>query len=144
MVISRDITFDKSTFDFSMDRSSGEGENATMDLDLLEIEDDDVSQTVYKQTGKCKHQARGGMSRSACHQTGLEESSTPEQVLERRQQRRSSTREIMSEDEEEKHASIDDQDDRSAPPTFWRASAIAVGAMDLAEPANFPRRNQRS
>ena len=39
----------------------------------------------------------------------------------------------MMEDDEEKQAESDD----STPQTFWRASVNAVGASDLAEPANF-------
>ena len=35
-----------------MDRSSVEVDDAALDLDLLEIDEDDVHQTVYKQTGK--------------------------------------------------------------------------------------------
>ena len=51
---------------------------------------------------------------------------------------RSSGREASSHagDEEEKE-DISDQDDDSTPPTFWRASANAVEATDLAEPATF-------
>ena len=64
VVISRDITFDESTVDFSMDRSSEDDEDAELDLDLLEINDDDVRQTTYKQTGKRKSEARPGRSRS--------------------------------------------------------------------------------
>uniref|UniRef100_A0AAV1T177 Uncharacterized protein n=1 Tax=Peronospora matthiolae TaxID=2874970 RepID=A0AAV1T177_9STRA len=41
----------------------------------------------------------------------------------------------MSDDEED--ASVYDQDDDSTPPTFWRASANAVEATDLAEPVTF-------
>uniref|UniRef100_A0AAV1VJ38 Retroviral polymerase SH3-like domain-containing protein n=1 Tax=Peronospora matthiolae TaxID=2874970 RepID=A0AAV1VJ38_9STRA len=64
VVISRDITFDESTFDFSMDRPSDDDEDAELDLDLLAINEDDVRQTVYKQTGKRKSEARPGMSRN--------------------------------------------------------------------------------
>uniref|UniRef100_A0AAV1V9M7 Integrase catalytic domain-containing protein n=1 Tax=Peronospora matthiolae TaxID=2874970 RepID=A0AAV1V9M7_9STRA len=110
VVISRDITFDESTFDFSMDRPSDDDEDAELDLDLLAINEDDVRQTVYKQTGKRKSEARPGMSRSARPRTGLEQA---------------------------KDASVYDQDDDSTPPTFWRASANAVEATDLADPVTF-------
>uniref|UniRef100_A0AAV1TG26 CCHC-type domain-containing protein n=1 Tax=Peronospora matthiolae TaxID=2874970 RepID=A0AAV1TG26_9STRA len=89
VVISRDITFDESTFDFSMDRPSDDDEDAELDLDLLAINEDDVRQTVYKQTGKCKSEARPGMSRSARPRTGLEQASAPEHVSNRHQKRRS-------------------------------------------------------
>uniref|UniRef100_A0AAV1TWD3 Reverse transcriptase Ty1/copia-type domain-containing protein n=1 Tax=Peronospora matthiolae TaxID=2874970 RepID=A0AAV1TWD3_9STRA len=135
VVISRDITFDESTFDFSMDRPSDDDEDAELDLDLLAINEDDVRQTVYKQTGKRKSEARPGMSRSARPRTGLEQASAPEHVSNRHQKRRSSAPETMSDDEED--ASVYDQDDDSTPPTFWRASANAVEATDLAEPVTF-------
>uniref|UniRef100_A0AAV1TVK9 Reverse transcriptase Ty1/copia-type domain-containing protein n=1 Tax=Peronospora matthiolae TaxID=2874970 RepID=A0AAV1TVK9_9STRA len=135
VVISRDITFDESTFDFSMDRPSDNDEDAELDLDLLAINEDDVRQTVYKQTGKRKSEARPGMSRSARPRTGLEQASAPEHVSNRHQKRRSSAPETMSDDEED--ASVYDQDDDSTPPTFWRASANAVEATDLAEPVTF-------
>uniref|UniRef100_A0AAV1TJY1 Integrase catalytic domain-containing protein n=1 Tax=Peronospora matthiolae TaxID=2874970 RepID=A0AAV1TJY1_9STRA len=48
VVISRDITFDESTFDFSMDRPSDDDKDAELDLELLAINEDDVRQTVYK------------------------------------------------------------------------------------------------
>uniref|UniRef100_A0AAV1TFY3 Integrase catalytic domain-containing protein n=2 Tax=Peronospora matthiolae TaxID=2874970 RepID=A0AAV1TFY3_9STRA len=135
VVISRDITFDESTFDFSMDRPSDDDEDAQLDLDLLAINEDDVRQTVYKQTGKRKSEARPGMSRSDRPRTGLEQASAPEHVSNRHQKRRSSAPETMSDDEED--ASVYDQDDDSTPPTFWRASAKAMEATDLAEPVTF-------
>uniref|UniRef100_A0AAV1U9X3 Integrase catalytic domain-containing protein n=1 Tax=Peronospora matthiolae TaxID=2874970 RepID=A0AAV1U9X3_9STRA len=135
VVISRDITFDESTFDFSMDRPSDDDEDAELDLDLLAINEDDVRQTVSKHTGKRKSEARLGMSRSARPRTGLEQASAPEHVSNRHQKRRSSAPETMSDDEED--ASDYDQDDDSTPPTFWRASANAVEATDLAEPVTF-------
>uniref|UniRef100_A0AAV1UWJ1 Integrase catalytic domain-containing protein n=1 Tax=Peronospora matthiolae TaxID=2874970 RepID=A0AAV1UWJ1_9STRA len=135
VVISRDITFDESTFYFSMDRPSDDDEDAELDLDFLAINEDDVRQTVYKQTGKRKSEARPGMSRSARPRTGLEQASAPEHVSNRHQKRRSSAPETMSDDE--KDASVYDQDDDSTPPTFWRASANAVEATDLAEPVTF-------
>uniref|UniRef100_A0AAV1TF83 Integrase catalytic domain-containing protein n=2 Tax=Peronospora matthiolae TaxID=2874970 RepID=A0AAV1TF83_9STRA len=135
VVISRDITFDESTFDFSMDRPSDDDEDAQLDLDLLAINEDDVRQTVYKKTGKRKSEARPGMSRSDRPRTGLEQASAPEHVSSRHQKRRSSAPETMSDDEED--ASVYDQDDDSTPPTFWRASANAMEATDLAEPVTF-------
>uniref|UniRef100_A0AAV1V9F8 Polyprotein n=1 Tax=Peronospora matthiolae TaxID=2874970 RepID=A0AAV1V9F8_9STRA len=135
VVISRDITFDESTFDFLMDRPSDDDEDAELDLDLLAINEDDVRQTVCKQTGKRKSEARPGMSRSARPRTRLEQASAPAHVSNRHQKRRSSAPETMSDDEED--ASVYDQDDDSTPPTFWRAGANAVEATDLAEPVTF-------
>ena len=40
-------------------------------------------------------------------------------------------------DDEEEKEGISGQDDDSTAPTFWRASANAVEANDLAEPATF-------
>uniref|UniRef100_A0AAV1THK6 Reverse transcriptase Ty1/copia-type domain-containing protein n=1 Tax=Peronospora matthiolae TaxID=2874970 RepID=A0AAV1THK6_9STRA len=59
----------------------------------------------------------------------------PEHVSNRHQKRRSSAPETVSDDEED--ASVYDQDDDSTPPTFWRASANAVEATDLAEHVTF-------
>uniref|UniRef100_A0AAV1TF98 Retroviral polymerase SH3-like domain-containing protein n=1 Tax=Peronospora matthiolae TaxID=2874970 RepID=A0AAV1TF98_9STRA len=87
VVISRDITFDESAFDFSMDRSSDDDEDAELELNLLAIKDDDVRKTTYKQTGKRKSEASTGTSRSSCHQTGLEQASAPERVSNRHQKR---------------------------------------------------------
>uniref|UniRef100_A0AAV1VF65 Integrase catalytic domain-containing protein n=1 Tax=Peronospora matthiolae TaxID=2874970 RepID=A0AAV1VF65_9STRA len=66
VVISRDFTFDESTFNFSMERSSDDDEDAELDLNLLAF-NDDVRQTTYKQTGKRKSEASTGMSRSSHH-----------------------------------------------------------------------------
>uniref|UniRef100_A0AAV1THK1 Retroviral polymerase SH3-like domain-containing protein n=1 Tax=Peronospora matthiolae TaxID=2874970 RepID=A0AAV1THK1_9STRA len=48
VVISCDITFDESTFDFSMDRPSDDDEDAELDINLIAIIYDDVRQTTYK------------------------------------------------------------------------------------------------
>ena len=85
VVISRDITFDESTFDFSVDRSKEDDEGAELDLNILAINDDDVRQAIYKQTGKRKSEATTGMSRSARPRTGLEQVSAPEHVSNRHQ-----------------------------------------------------------
>ncbi|CAI5723636.1 unnamed protein product [Hyaloperonospora brassicae] len=75
------------------------------------------------------------MSRSARPRTGLEQDSAPEHVSNRHQKQRSSAHDTSPDDEED--AGAYDQDDDSTPPTFWRASANAVEATDLAEPATF-------
>uniref|UniRef100_A0AAV1UB94 Reverse transcriptase Ty1/copia-type domain-containing protein n=1 Tax=Peronospora matthiolae TaxID=2874970 RepID=A0AAV1UB94_9STRA len=72
-----------------MDRSRDNDEDAELDLNLLAINDDDVRQTTYKQTGNRKSEASTGMSRSSRHQTGLEQASAPEHVSNRHQKRRS-------------------------------------------------------
>ncbi|CAI5735070.1 unnamed protein product [Hyaloperonospora brassicae] len=51
VVISRDANFDESAFGISMEPSSEEVDDATLDLDLLDINDSDVRQTNYRQTG---------------------------------------------------------------------------------------------
>ena len=45
VVMSRDVNFDESSFGFSMEPSSEEVDDATLDLDLLGINDNDVRQT---------------------------------------------------------------------------------------------------
>ena len=126
VVISRDITFDEQAFGFTMDRLSEDVDDAALDLDLLEINNDDVRQITYKQTGKRKNQSRKNVSRSARRRTGLEEASAPENSTDRHKKQRSMARETLSDDEEEKQADIGDQDNCSTPPNFWRASANAV------------------
>ena len=58
----------------------------------------------------------------------------PDNICDCHQRSRSRTRDELI-DEEEKDAS--NQDDDFTPPTYWRASANAVEASDLAEPATF-------
>uniref|UniRef100_A0AAV1TVL3 Uncharacterized protein n=1 Tax=Peronospora matthiolae TaxID=2874970 RepID=A0AAV1TVL3_9STRA len=125
-----------------MDRSSDDDEDAELDLKLLAINDDDVRQTTYKQTGKCKSEASAGRSRSAHHRTGLEQASAPAHISNRHEKRRSSAPKTKSDDEED--ASVYDQDDDSTPQTLWRASANAVEATDLAEPVTFQYAINRS
>ena len=54
VVITRDVNCDESTFGFTKEPSSEEVDDAMLDLDLLEINDDDVRQVNYRQTGKRK------------------------------------------------------------------------------------------
>ena len=54
VVISCDVYFDESSFAFSMEPSIEEVDDETLNLDLLDINDNDVRQTNYKQTGKQK------------------------------------------------------------------------------------------
>ena len=76
-MISRDVTFDESKFGFVMEQSSEEVDDTALDLNLLDINEEDVRQKIYKQTGKRKNQGDTSMSRSARHRTGLEEGSAP-------------------------------------------------------------------
>ena len=121
-----------------MEPSSEEVDDATLDLDLLDINDSDVRQTNYRQTGKRKNRPSNNVVRPVRRRTGLEEASAPDSSFDRHQKRRSSGREDprYTDDEEEKE-DISDQDDDFTPPTFWRASANAVEATDLAEPTTF-------
>lgn len=68
---------------------------------------------------------------------GLEEASAPHTLYDRHQKSQSRGREVPNYDDEEKKDGNSDQDDDSTPPAFWRASANAVEANDLAEPATF-------
>ncbi|KAG3018255.1 hypothetical protein PC119_g10731 [Phytophthora cactorum] len=143
VVISRDVTFDESSFGVSTTSSSDDDDDASLDFASLEISDADTAgPTEFKQAGKRKTRSSDadGMSassRSVRHATGLEEASAPDDSFERRAKRRSSVRmEPDLADEEEKDAHGDEDSD-STPPVFWRASANAVEAGDLSEPTTF-------
>ena len=58
--------------------SSEDFDDAALNLDLLEINDDDVRQVIYKQTRKSKLRPSNYPARSTGRQVGLEESSAPE------------------------------------------------------------------
>ena len=104
IMISRDVTFDETKFEFLMDRSSEEVNDAAIDLDLLKTNEDDVCQTVYKQSGKRKNRLGNDALRSTQYPTGLEYASASEDSLNRRPKCQSSAHEIMTEDEERKQA----------------------------------------
>ena len=73
-----------------------------MHLDLLEISDEDVHQTIYKQTGKRKNRVNSGTLRSTRYRNGLEKNaSTREGSSNRHPKRRLSTRGVMTADKEE-------------------------------------------
>ena len=137
IMITRDVTFDESTFGFSMEPSSEEIDDTMLDLDLLEINDEDIRQVNYKQTGKRKSRPSNNVMRPASRQIGLEESSAPEDLFDRHRKSRSNGREVPNVDDEEEKDGISDQVDDSIPPTFWRASANVAEARDLAEPATY-------
>ncbi|KAG3239233.1 hypothetical protein PI124_g15825 [Phytophthora idaei] len=141
--VSRDVTFDESSFDVSTTSSSDDDDDASLDFASLEISNADTAgPTEFKQAGKRKTRSSdadgiSASSRSVRHATGLEEASAPDDSFERRAKRRSSVRmEPALADEEEKDAH-DDEDDDSTPPVFWRVSANAVEAGDLSEPTTF-------
>ena len=137
IMITRDVTFDESTFGFSMEPSSEEIDDTMLDLDLLEINDEDIRQVNYKQTGKRKSRPSNNVMRPASRQIGLEESSAPEDLFDRHRKSRSNGREVPNVDDEEEKDGISDQVDDSTPPTFWRASANVAEARDLAEPTTY-------
>ncbi|KAG3044650.1 hypothetical protein PC122_g24790 [Phytophthora cactorum] len=97
VVISRDVTFDESSFGVSTTSSSDDDDDASLDFASLEISDADTAgPTEFKQAGKRKTRSSDadGMSassRSVRHATGLEEASAPDDSFERRATRRSST-----------------------------------------------------
>ena len=136
IMITRDVTFDESAFGFSMEPSNEEFDDAMLDLDLLEINDDNVRQVNYKQTGKRKTRPSNNVIRSATRQIGLKESSAPEDLFDHHRKNRANGREAPSFDDEEKEETSD-QDNNSTPPTFWRASANVAETSDLAEPSTF-------
>ena len=71
VVITRDVNCDESTFGFTMEPSSEEVDDAMLDLDLLEINDDDVRQVNYRQTGKRKSRPNNNVVHSARPPTEL-------------------------------------------------------------------------
>uniref|UniRef100_A0AAV1TBG1 Polyprotein n=1 Tax=Peronospora matthiolae TaxID=2874970 RepID=A0AAV1TBG1_9STRA len=111
VVISRDITFDESTLTFRW----------TDQVTMMKMRS--WISTSWRST------------RTTSPSNWIEQASAPAHVSNRHQKRRSSAPETMSDDEED--ASVYDQDDDLTPPTFWRASANAVEATDLAEPVTF-------
>ena len=141
VVISRDVTFDESTFGFSTVSASDDDEDVALDLDSLDIGDDNVGPTTYQQTGKRKNHSRGvgstpANTHSVTRGAGLEESSAPENTFQRQVRYRPSMQAGPDFNEEVKEAH-EDEDGTSTPPAFWRASVNAVEASDLSEPATF-------
>uniref|UniRef100_A0AAV1TQS9 Reverse transcriptase Ty1/copia-type domain-containing protein n=1 Tax=Peronospora matthiolae TaxID=2874970 RepID=A0AAV1TQS9_9STRA len=124
VVISRDVNFDESTFGLQLPITDEDVDD--LDFELLDLDDEELRQMEYKQTGKRKNRLNdedtaAPRPRAVRQRPGLEESSAPENNSSRQE-----------EDEETK-----DSDD-STPPVFWRASANAVeAAVDLSEPSTF-------
>ncbi|POM61253.1 hypothetical protein PHPALM_29758, partial [Phytophthora palmivora] len=121
VVISRDVTFDESTFDDANVVDDDEDvEDAADILEDLEISNDHGTRE-FKQAGKRKARSNAEDRehvRRPRHSAGLEEASAPD----------SDHQEAKSED---------DDDDDSTQPMYWRASANAVETSDSAEPKTF-------
>uniref|UniRef100_A0AAV1UT40 Integrase catalytic domain-containing protein n=1 Tax=Peronospora matthiolae TaxID=2874970 RepID=A0AAV1UT40_9STRA len=124
VVISRDVNFDESTFGLQLPITDEDVDD--LDFELLDLDDEELRQMEYKQTGKRKNRLNdedtaAPRPRAVRQRPGLEESSAPE-----------NNSSHQEEDEETK-----DSGD-STPPVFWRASANAVeAAVDLSEPSTF-------
>uniref|UniRef100_A0AAV1U725 Reverse transcriptase Ty1/copia-type domain-containing protein n=1 Tax=Peronospora matthiolae TaxID=2874970 RepID=A0AAV1U725_9STRA len=124
VVISRDVNFEESTFGLQLPITDEDVDD--LDFELLDLDDEELRQMEYKQTGKRKNRLNDEDTapprpRAVRQRPGLEESSAPENNSSRQE-----------EDEETK-----DSGD-STPPVFWRASANAVeAAVDLSEPSTF-------
>uniref|UniRef100_A0AAV1UVW7 Reverse transcriptase Ty1/copia-type domain-containing protein n=1 Tax=Peronospora matthiolae TaxID=2874970 RepID=A0AAV1UVW7_9STRA len=124
VVISRDVNFDESTFGLQLPITDEDVDD--LDFELLDLDDEELRQMEYKQTGKHKNRLNdedtaAPRPRAVRQRPGLEESSAPE-----------NNSSHQEEDEETK-----DSGD-STPPVFWRASANAVeAAVDLSEPSTF-------
>uniref|UniRef100_A0AAV1UF45 Integrase catalytic domain-containing protein n=1 Tax=Peronospora matthiolae TaxID=2874970 RepID=A0AAV1UF45_9STRA len=124
VVISRDVNFDESTFRLQLPITDEDVDD--LDFELLDLDDEELRQMEYQQTGKRKNRLNdedtaAPRPRAVRQRPGLEESNAPENNSSRQE-----------EDEETK-----DSGD-STPPVFWRASANAVeAAVDLSEPSTF-------
>uniref|UniRef100_A0AAV1U9T2 Reverse transcriptase Ty1/copia-type domain-containing protein n=1 Tax=Peronospora matthiolae TaxID=2874970 RepID=A0AAV1U9T2_9STRA len=124
VVISRDVNFDESTFGLQLPITDEDVDD--LDFELLDLDDEELRQMEYKQTGKRKNRLNdedtaAPRPRAVRQRPGLEESSAPEN---------------NSSHQEEDNETKDSGD--SIPPVFWRASANAVeAAVDLSEPSTF-------
>ena len=116
-----------------MEQSSEEVDDTALDLNLLDINEEDVRQKIYEQTGKRKNQGDTSMSRSARHRTGLEEGSAPFYSHDHRSRHHKNDQESKMEADE----GVQEESDEATPPTFWRASANAVEVSDINEPTTF-------
>ena len=135
VVISRDVTFDESTFGLSPALPQETVDDAVLDFDSMNISDE-LCTTQFKQTGKRKsrsnsHEQVNQRTRPAGSGAGLEEASEPKDFESHQAKRRSITRANL--DEERKGG---DEDDDS-PQVFWQANVNAVKGADLSEPTTF-------
>uniref|UniRef100_A0AAV1TG48 Retroviral polymerase SH3-like domain-containing protein n=1 Tax=Peronospora matthiolae TaxID=2874970 RepID=A0AAV1TG48_9STRA len=124
VVISRDVSFDESTFGLPLLITDEDADD--LDFELLDLNDEEPRLMEYKQTGKRKNRlsdedTASPRPRAVRQRPGLEKSSAPESNSSRQE-----------EDEETKDS------DESTPPVFCCASANAVEtAADLSEPSTF-------
>ncbi|KAG6578251.1 putative integrase [Phytophthora cinnamomi] len=130
VVISRDVTFDESSFDDSKAADGEEVNRLTDVFDDMQVSDDSGTR-VFTQAGKRKsrpdNQDRDNVRRPR-RSAGLEEASAPGRSEDEDQRESTAAQEEKSEEDDE---------DGSTPPMFWRASANAVEASDSAEPKTF-------
>ncbi|KAG6590623.1 Integrase catalytic core protein [Phytophthora cinnamomi] len=130
VVISRDVTFDESSFDDSKAADGEEVNRLTDVFDDMQVSDDSGTR-VFTQAGKRKsrpdNQDRENVRRPR-RNAGLEEASAPGRSEDEDQRESTAAQEEKSEDDDEVG---------STPPMFWRASANAVEASDSAEPKTF-------
>ena len=80
VVVSRDVNFDESAF--GLPPSIADEDADDLDFDLLELDNDDPRQVVYKQTGKRKYRLNdedtdAPRPREVCQRPGIEESNAP-------------------------------------------------------------------
>ena len=137
VVISRDVTFDESTFGFSPALPQEAVDDTALDFDSMNISDEPCT-TQFKETGKRKnrsnsHEQVNQRTRPARSGAGLEEASAPNDFESHQAKRRYRTRANL--DEERKGGDEDDDDD--SPQVFWQASANAVEGADLSESTTF-------
>ncbi|KAG6606576.1 Integrase catalytic core protein [Phytophthora cinnamomi] len=130
VVISRDVTFDESSFDDSTAADGEEVNRLTDVFDDMQVSEDSGTR-VFTQAGKRKsrpdNQDRDNVRRPR-RSAGLEEASAPGRSEDEDQRESTTAQEEKSEEDDE---------DGSTPPMFWRASANAVEASDSAEPKTF-------
>nr|CCA24845.1 PREDICTED: copia proteinlike putative [Albugo laibachii Nc14] len=101
------------------------------------MNDDDVCQIIYKQTGKRKNCPSNSVLHSTRRRSGLEEVIATDNSSDSHYKHRSNARETLSYDKEEKQAYFEDQESDSTPPTFWRASANTVEGKEMNKHATF-------
>ncbi|GMF65678.1 unnamed protein product [Phytophthora lilii] len=132
VVISRDVTFDKSTFEAAQVLNDDKFDETTDAFDDLEIDSDEGRGQEFRQAGKRKTRPDSDAQepvRRPRRRAGLEEASAPGRDSDHDEYGQAPS------DQEEKSGANDNDD--SSPPMYWRASANAVEATDKAEPKTF-------
>uniref|UniRef100_A0AAV1VBT5 Integrase catalytic domain-containing protein n=1 Tax=Peronospora matthiolae TaxID=2874970 RepID=A0AAV1VBT5_9STRA len=123
VVVSRDVNFDESTFGLQLPITDEDVDD--LDFELLDLDDEELRQMEYQQTGKRKNRLNdedtaAPRPRAVRQRPGLEESSAPENNSSRQE-----------EDDDEGIGQIDSA-------CVLRASANAVeAAVELSEPSTF-------